>query len=86
MIVTVNTDDPKMFQTRLADEYRLLEQECGFSKSDIRELILSALRASWLPESRKTSMEADFKRRPAWQPELAQPSGARDGAPAARDP
>ena len=23
MIVTVNTDDPKMFQTSLADEYRL---------------------------------------------------------------
>jgi len=69
MVVTVNTDDPKMFQTRLADEYRLLEQECGFSRSDIRELILSAIRAAWLPEDRKTSLMADFRRSPAWEPE-----------------
>jgi adenosine deaminase len=69
MVVTVNTDDPKMFQTRLAGEYRLLEQECGFSRSDIRELILSAIRAAWLPEDRKTSLVADFRRSPAWEPE-----------------
>jgi adenosine deaminase len=69
MVVTVNTDDPKMFQTRLADEYRLLEQECGFSRSDIRELILSAIRAAWLPEDRKASLMADFRRHPAWKPE-----------------
>jgi adenosine deaminase len=69
MVVTVNTDDPKMFQTRLADEYRLLERECGFSRSDIRELILSAIRSAWLPEDRKTSLMADFKRSPAWEPE-----------------
>jgi adenosine deaminase len=67
MIVTVNTDDPKMFQTRLAEEYRLLEQECGFSKSDIRELILSAIRAAWLPEDRKTSLMADVRTSPAWE-------------------
>jgi adenosine deaminase len=67
MLVTVNTDDPMMFQTRLADEYRLLEQECGFSKSEIRELILSAIRASWLPEDRKKPLVADFRSSPAWE-------------------
>ena len=56
-----------MFQTRLAEEYRLLEQECGFSKSDIRELILSAIRAAWLPEDRKTSLMADVRTSPAWE-------------------
>ncbi len=86
MVVTVNTDDPKMFQTCLADEYRLLEQDCGFSRSDICVLILSAIRASWLPEDRKTSMAADFKRSPEWEPEEAQPLGERDGVSAARDP
>ncbi len=78
MVMTVNTDDPKMFQTCLADEYRLLEQDRGFSRSDSRALILSVIRASWLPEDRKTSMAADFKRSPAWEPEEARPSGARD--------
>jgi adenosine deaminase len=86
MVVTVNTDDPKMFQTRLADEYRQLEQECGFSRSDICELILSAIQASWLPADRKKSMAADFRRSPAWESGRAQPPGARDGVPAAHDP
>ena len=64
--VSVNTDDPKMFQTRLADEYRLLEEQCGFSRSDVRELILAAIRAAWLPEERKEALAADFSRDPAW--------------------
>ena len=66
MVVSVNTDDLKMFQTRLADEYRLLAKECSFSRSDIRELILSAIRAAWLPEDRKAFLVADFRRDPAW--------------------
>ena len=69
MVVTVNTDDPKMFQTCLADEYRLLEQECGFAKADIRKLILLAIGASWLPEERKTSMAFEFRKSPAWEEE-----------------
>ena len=71
MIVTVNTDDPKMFQTRLADEYRLLEETCSFSRADIRALILSAIRASWLPEEKKRAMAAEFERDPGWEPEDA---------------
>ncbi len=71
MMVTVNTDDPRMLQTRLADEYRLLEEGCGFSRSDIRAVILSAIRASWLPEDRKAAMESDFRQDPAWGPDKA---------------
>ena len=69
--VSVNTDDPKMFQTRLADEYRALEQECGFSRSDIRDLILSGIRSAWLPEDRKTSLMDEFVADPAWEHEIA---------------
>jgi len=67
LVVTVNTDDPKMFQTRLADEYRLLEKECGFTKPEICKLILNAIRSSWLPEERKTSLIAEFTQSPAWR-------------------
>ena len=69
MLVTVNSDDPKMFQTSLADEYRLLEQECGFSRADIRQFILNAIHASWLPPERKTTLAEEFQRSPAWSPE-----------------
>jgi adenosine deaminase len=67
MVVSVNTDDPKMFQTRLADEYRLLEEQCGFFRLEIQDLIISAIRAAWLQEDRKASLVADFRRDPAWE-------------------
>jgi adenosine deaminase len=67
MAVTVNTDDPKMFQTRLADEYRLLEQECGWTKAEICRLILSAIESSWLLDERKMSLAAEFRKDPAWK-------------------
>ncbi|GAG46502.1 unnamed protein product, partial [marine sediment metagenome] len=34
LIVSVNTDDPKMFGTALAEEYELLERECGFTRRE----------------------------------------------------
>jgi adenosine deaminase len=67
VIVTVNSDDPKMFQTRLADEYRLLEQECGWTKAEICRLILSAIESSWLSDERKMSLAAQFKKNPEWK-------------------
>ncbi len=69
VLVTVNTDDPKMFQTRLADEYRSLETECGFSRSDIRAVILNAILASWLPKEKRGTMATEFRQDPAWDPE-----------------
>ena len=67
MIVTVNTDDPKMFQTSLADEYRLLEQECGWTKVEICRLILAAIESSWASDERKMSLAAEFRKNPAWK-------------------
>jgi adenosine deaminase len=56
IVVTINTDDPKMFGNSLAGEYRLLEQELGFSRDEIRSLILQSIRVSWLPEDEKRQM------------------------------
>jgi adenosine deaminase len=68
VVVTVSTDDPKMFQTRLADEYRLLEQECGWTKAEICGLIRSAIDSSWASDERKASLAAEFAADPAWRP------------------
>jgi adenosine deaminase len=67
VVVTVNTDDPKMFQTSLAGEYRLLEQECGWARDEIRRLILSAIEASWAPDARKAGLIDEFTRDAAWR-------------------
>jgi adenosine deaminase len=60
ILVSVNTDDPKMFDTSLAEEYRVLVQEGGFSKKEICDLILLAVKSSWLPEERKKSLSEEF--------------------------
>jgi adenosine deaminase len=66
LLVTVNSDDPLMFNNSLAQEYRLLVDRLGFSPDDIRALILNGVKASWLPEERKKMMLEDFKADPAW--------------------
>lgn len=65
IVVTINTDDPKMFGTSLAGEYRALH-ELGFSRDDIRQLILSGIQSSWLPEERKRRLASDFTHDPRW--------------------
>jgi adenosine deaminase len=48
ILVTVNTDDPKMFGNDLAGEYRALQSELGFRDAEIRHLIENSERAAWV--------------------------------------
>jgi adenosine deaminase len=66
VLVTVNTDDPKMFGNSLAEEYALLQARLGFSADEVRGLLLDAMAASWLPEPRKQQLADAFRRDPAW--------------------
>ena len=66
LIVSVNTDDPKMFGTALAEEYGLLEQECGFTRKEICRLILLGVESSWMSEDRKKSLATSFRNEPSW--------------------
>jgi adenosine deaminase len=70
VVVTVNTDDPKMFNNSLAEEYRLLHEKLGFSQDDLRTLILQAVQSSWLSAERKQAMIAAFKHDPAWMSQV----------------
>jgi adenosine deaminase len=66
LLVTINTDDPKMFNNTLVDEYLALEKTFGFSRSEIQTLTLNAIRASWQSEENKDQMLADFQDAPGW--------------------
>jgi adenosine deaminase len=66
LAVTVNSDDPKMFGNSLAEEYRLLESRLGFTRDDIRAVILQGLASSWLPEERKAAWIHQFRTDPSW--------------------
>ena len=66
LVVTVNSDDPKMFGNSLAQEYRCLEAELGFTRDEIRTLILQGIRAAWLPDEGKSRLTESFQLDPDW--------------------
>jgi adenosine deaminase len=66
LVVTINTDDPTLFGTTLADEYRLLESRLGFSRDEIRSLILQALESCWLEIDARDALVERFRSDPGW--------------------
>lgn len=66
ILVSVSTDDPSMFGNSLAEELRLLESTFGFSRDEVREMILMGIDASWLSAARKRELAETFRRDPAW--------------------
>ena len=67
IVVTINTDDPKMFGNSLAEEYRALEEELGFTRQEIQEVILQGIRASWMPKDEKGELVRNFCEDPDWK-------------------
>ncbi|HEX7287109.1 MAG TPA: adenosine deaminase [Candidatus Angelobacter sp.] len=53
LMITLNTDDPAMFQTSLGKEYELVQQEFGFTEEQLRELARNSIEASFLPVGKK---------------------------------
>jgi adenosine deaminase len=62
LYVTLNSDDPPMFNTDLVHEYQVLADELGFGAAELEHLSLNALHASFLPAARKVEMEQGFLR------------------------
>ncbi|MGH9768524.1 MAG: adenosine deaminase [Blastocatellia bacterium] len=61
LYVTINSDDPPMFNTTLTDEYLRAAQLLGCGAEAIEQLALNAVRASLLPESARVEMERQFQ-------------------------
>jgi aminodeoxyfutalosine deaminase len=53
LMITLNTDDPAMFQTSLNREYEIAQQEFNFSAEHLRELARNSVEASFLPVEKK---------------------------------
>jgi len=52
-LVTLNSDDPEMFETSLAREYQIAHDHFGFSQGELKQLARNSFEASWLPAGRK---------------------------------
>ena len=50
------SDDPGMFPTTLADEYRLAAGPIGATAAQLRAMALTGAEASWLPADEKDSI------------------------------
>jgi len=51
LLVTLNSDDPALFGSDLANEFLLAHTEQGFTREELRQLAANSIRASFLPES-----------------------------------
>lgn len=60
LTVTLSSDDPGMFPTTLANEYRIAGLELGFDRAQMRKICLDGVDASWLDESEKARMRSSF--------------------------
>ncbi len=54
--LSVSTDDPKLFNTCLAEEYLALHTDLGFSVPEIHSLIEQGVQSSWLPDEGKNDL------------------------------
>ena len=66
LLVTVNTDDPMMFNNSMAQEFDALEQNFSFKTHEIQKLILNSIDASWLEIDRKVALRESFVKDPLW--------------------
>jgi adenosine deaminase len=63
LMVTVSTDNRRVSDTTMTHEYCQLAQEFGWGLPQIRETTENALRASFLPQSEKAALLAEFESR-----------------------
>lgn len=54
--VTINTDDPSISRITLTDEYQLVCEKLGLAVPDLKERILSAAKAAFLPEQERSEL------------------------------
>jgi adenosine deaminase len=59
--VTINTDDPVLFQTTLNEEYIHAVKECGLTIEELKECVLNAVRVSYLEDRQKEKLLEIFQ-------------------------
>lgn len=60
LYVTLNSDDPPMFDTTLTGEYLQVAQTFGFNVDVLTKLVLNGVRASRLPQEDRQQLETEF--------------------------
>jgi adenosine deaminase len=61
VVMTLNSDDPSLFNTSLSDDYETLVEPFGLDVEQIDALVLNGFRSSFLPAERKQALLADVQ-------------------------
>lgn len=61
LFITINSDDPTLFNTDLTNEYKILVDQFNFDLRDLEKVSLNALHASFLSEDKKQKMNQEFR-------------------------
>ena len=59
--ITLNSDDPPMFNTNLTNEYMLLASHFHFTHAELAQLSLNAVRAAFLSEEEGKALLTQFQ-------------------------
>jgi adenosine deaminase len=60
-IVSINSDDPPLFNTTLTDEYHHAIDDCGLSIDELEQCVLNAICVSYLSDAEKSAMLTEFE-------------------------
>jgi len=61
LYVTINSDDPPMFNTTLTNEYLVCQKTFGWDMNTIEHLVLNAVDVTLLPEKERLDMRRSFE-------------------------
>ena len=59
--LSVNTDDPALFDTTLSKEFHRLSETFGYGPEELAGLALAAVRHSFLPDAEKAELERSMR-------------------------
>ncbi len=61
LLVTLNTDDPVLFDIELNDEYSQSAEKLGLGAKGVAMLLRNGIKASFMDEKRKTAALAELE-------------------------
>jgi adenosine deaminase len=61
LYVTINSDDPPMFNTTLTNEYRVVAETFGYSLDQLKTLVMNGAKATLLPKTEKAALVSQIE-------------------------
>lgn len=58
--LNINSDDPAMFTSDLADEFSIVHHTMGFTLAEIKQFVLNGIDAAWIDDSTKAQWRTDW--------------------------